>query len=495
MLALLGASLASSLKVDPETRRIVDEKGNFKLFHGANVAYKIAPFFPPNETTFDFNDSFSDADALKLRGWGMNSIRLTFYWEAVEPKRGQFDLEYIAHLKNIVNIAGRHGIYVVLDAHQDVANRQFCGEGFPDWAVRKQDTVTKFPFPLKLDLQWGTDGYPTKESCLKYEFGTYYSTYAVMNAYNDLYINHDNLGDAYALMWAEMARHFKDSYNIIGYEIMNEPFVGNLYLDPKILFKSNLLLQLYQRVNSEVRKVDNETIIFFEYPTSDEVPFISSFHGTPGGPAYMDRQMLSYHIYTTPEGDPTSLPFALVASKLLFTHAAKFMNEEKLGGFMTEFGAISGLTKVGNEVIRIILDQADQRVDSWSYWQYKYYNDYTTAARPSQCEGFFDADGNLITAKVKELARPYIPHSSLQITKMHFNGEDTFTVEFLKKSEHSSGLIEAFLSSEFHFANGVEFELRECVGCKITKSEKLHHWNIDHTGANHGKLKIVFRAK
>ena len=31
--------------------------------------------------------------------------------------------------------SGKHGIYTLLDMHQDVLSHKFCGEGVPDWAV------------------------------------------------------------------------------------------------------------------------------------------------------------------------------------------------------------------------------------------------------------------------------------------------------------------------------------------------------------------------
>ena len=58
-------------------------------------------------------------------------------------------------------MCNKYNIYVLLDAHQDLFNRQFCGEGFPDWTV-KRDT---FPFPLKVHIEYDGKGYPTMKSC------------------------------------------------------------------------------------------------------------------------------------------------------------------------------------------------------------------------------------------------------------------------------------------------------------------------------------------
>ena len=44
---------------------------------------------------------------------------------------------------------------------------------------------------------------------------------------------------------------------------------------------------------------------------------------------------------------------------------------------------------------------------SWTYWQFKYFDDITTAARPGTTESFYDEYGKLQQNKVKALSRPY----------------------------------------------------------------------------------------
>src|SRR3990167_1634082 len=137
LVVLLAVSVsAGKLKVDPVNRRFVDSAGNTKVFHVVNVAYKISPYLPPNIDTFDFDNSFADEDAVKLKAWGMNVVRLTMYWEAIEPVRGKYNQDYINRIQKIVDICRRHGLAIYLDLHQDVANRHYCGEGMPDWAIR-----------------------------------------------------------------------------------------------------------------------------------------------------------------------------------------------------------------------------------------------------------------------------------------------------------------------------------------------------------------------
>lgn len=78
----------------------------------------------------------------------------------------------------------------------------------------------------------------------------------------------------------------------------------------------------------------------------------------------------------------------------------------KIPGFLTEFGALSDSAGSVKEIHRI-LELTESSFNSWSYWQFKYYNDITTAARPPTTESFYDNSGNLQEHKVKALSRPY----------------------------------------------------------------------------------------
>lgn len=61
----------------------------------------------------------------------------------------------------------------------------------------------------------------------------------------------------------------------------------------------------------------------------------------------------------------------------------------KVGGFLTEYGALSG-TKKSAEEITTITDLTTINFRSWTYWQFKYYHDITTAAKPGTTESFYD---------------------------------------------------------------------------------------------------------
>jgi endoglycosylceramidase len=43
------------------------------------------------------------------------------------------------------------------------------------------------------------------------------------------------LRDKFAAFWGEISRQFGESDNIIGYELLNEPWCGNIYEQPDLL--------------------------------------------------------------------------------------------------------------------------------------------------------------------------------------------------------------------------------------------------------------------
>ena len=63
--------------------------------------------------------------------WGVTLVRLGVMWEAVERKQGVYDEQYLEQIDSIIKRLGDKGIYTMVDAHQDLFSRDFCGEGVP----------------------------------------------------------------------------------------------------------------------------------------------------------------------------------------------------------------------------------------------------------------------------------------------------------------------------------------------------------------------------
>ena len=45
---------------------------------------------------------------------------------------------YLRSIKRTQRLLARHGIYTMLDFHQDLYNERFQGEGWPDWQIDRR---------------------------------------------------------------------------------------------------------------------------------------------------------------------------------------------------------------------------------------------------------------------------------------------------------------------------------------------------------------------
>ena len=80
-------------------------------------------------------------------------------------------------------------IYALLDCHQDIFSRYFCGEGVPDWITANlgETMIESFPLPIASNITRDPDtGYPKLDDCLQRPFSEYYFTEAVMNGFKML---------------------------------------------------------------------------------------------------------------------------------------------------------------------------------------------------------------------------------------------------------------------------------------------------------------------
>jgi len=107
-----------------------DRTGRVVLLRGVNATgdAKVPPFRPLNSPTL----------LAPLPGWGLNTLRLLFNWEAFEPTRCHYDDSYLAYYEQVASAAEALGLYVIVDFHQDAYSRFSlggCGEGFPSWSV------------------------------------------------------------------------------------------------------------------------------------------------------------------------------------------------------------------------------------------------------------------------------------------------------------------------------------------------------------------------
>ncbi|CAK0895425.1 unnamed protein product, partial [Prorocentrum cordatum] len=311
-----GARVSLRLRADGSGERVfVDPQGRERVFHGTNVVVKGAPWLPRLDH-FDPLTSLVQRDFDFLLDAGINLIRLGVMWPGAEPARGEYNETYFSSVREIVKTAGSRGVYVLLDMHQDLLSEHFCGEGIPSWAVEPlKRHWERFPVPLwARPVEPGADGFPTRQDCAEifsenpfsHGWATGQGTIAAGHAYDSLFLNVNNMTEAWGAFWAKTASAVKGLDNVLGFELMNEPFAGDPFTHPLLLEPGRAdrerLQPAYDAVVRHIRAVDDATLVFFAGVTWDNV-HPAGFTAAPGGAQdRANRSVLSYHYYVPPQG-------------------------------------------------------------------------------------------------------------------------------------------------------------------------------------------------
>lgn len=457
LLLLLGTAHASLSRVRVgASGHFVDEDGRALIFHGVNAVEKLQPFLP-QQTGFDPMRSLSEIDAASLASWGFNVVRLGVMWVAVMPAPGAINHTYLAAVNQTVSMLAAHGIYTILDMHQDSMSPRFCGEGFPAWAVDQALAIAKFnvsdrrkrfPAPKRwpMDVDPAT-GLPSLERCREHNFFDYYATdeqTAARRAFFSSPAMHARFGDH----WEAVARALGRTRGVLGYELFNEPYNANPWASDAAELQA-----LYSALSRRIRAVDNETIVLYEtHVLRGQFGDPSDFPpGGPGGAEYNDRQAYAFHIYCVNESLRVLEPFCDLAYDLGWFAA---MRSQVGGGRMlTEFGAV-GDSAVALDGLRAMTRDADSFLQSWAYWTYKPFDDITTSGAPG-AEGFYRPDGTLQESKVAVLARPFAPVvAGLPLLSRYSDADGTFTLRYRVLRSTSSAVSRIFKHGRYHYPSG-----------------------------------------
>lgn len=228
--------------------RIVDDRDREVLLRGVNITsigeyWQGSAEHPPTQPTTE-----ADWDAMAARG--LQVVRLIVHWSLLEPERGQIDTAYLDQIEEYVEQAAAHGMYTVIDMHQDAYSAfiftdadESCPEGAspgkgwdgaPAWA-----TIT--------------DGLST---CVT---GDRNSAPAVVAAWNHFYDNTDGIRDRFVATWIAVAERFASRPEVAGYDLLNEPETSRSSLELMPIY-DELLAQL---ING-IRATGSEQLIFLE---------------------------------------------------------------------------------------------------------------------------------------------------------------------------------------------------------------------------------------
>eukprot|EP00762_Andalucia_godoyi_P003378 ANDGO_06649.mRNA.1 Endoglycoceramidase len=273
----------------------------------------------------------------------------------VSPAADEIDQDYLSVLAQSVDMMSDYGIYALMDSHQDLMSRYYCGAGVPDW-IAKRDDGNHAPFPQPIAHSIPVDPqtqYPLIPECLKREFAFYYLTDAVGSLFQALYENKNGTQDEFVKFWAAVAQSLSQKSNLLGYEIINEPALGDVIRNPALVVElgktdRDWLFPMYQRVHEAIRKYDTDHNIFYEPCVFD--PTWSGFTEGLDGAAYNDRQVYSFHAHcldVNKREEPQSKLLCDIDDKGVIEMRVAEGRKKKMSGMMLmEFRALSAMLRL-----------------------------------------------------------------------------------------------------------------------------------------------------
>jgi endoglycosylceramidase len=456
----------NAVTIDSETRHFVDSEGRTTVLHGVNIVYKLPPYMPKTDS-FDPLFSLSKEDLDYFKKFGFNLVRLGVTWESVEKTEGQYDMEHLSQMEKIINILGENGISVILDAHQDMFSRNFCGEGVPHFHAKKlshnkecDDTYLSWMLkafgaciPLShWNWRYNDEGLPLIEDCNN--FLKYHQSPELTTIYNSFYENEHGVQDKFIDFWKVMATKFKDNKYIIGFDIWNEPWPGNMWSTFYGLWPGyatdTQVLPFFKKVDKALREIKEDFVFLFETaPFPDTVPFwggrvVAELRDTAAhDKKYTNKQVLNVHNYccaaradVCDHGEPQLSDSDFCNDFHRRKIKSHLRNARDLGIplIITEFGACSDSEACYHEMKNFV-EHAEEDFVSWAYWMYKPYGDHTTSAH-KETEGMFYPDGRIQDVKQKALTRTYIQkYQGIPVSNKFYPETGAYIASFLYNNE------------------------------------------------------------
>ncbi|MER3453487.1 MAG: endoglycoceramidase [Acidimicrobiia bacterium] len=348
-----------------------------------------------------------------------------------------------------MDLFGAYGITVMLDMHQDMYNERFQGQGFPAWA-----TYT--------DVE-GVPGSAPPDEMARQGFPMNYFTPPVLRAFDNLWTNRAGLWDEFADFWRHVAARFRDKPNLLGYDLLNEPWPGSQWpscANPQgcPVFDAGVLQRFYERAAAGIRQADPTGVVWWEpnvtsdFGTANGVGLVSPIEAGPNGISFHTYCLIGGQFAPVSRADDPECP---VGEERAFSeqHRAAARNGSAL--FLTEFGASDDLVD-----IRRMADLADQAMVSWHWWHYGNWSDPTGNPGPQGLWGQdLDRPGSLKQAKADVLVRAYPQAVAGRPTSFSF---DLDTKEFRLDFAADGGITAPtviFVPVERHYRGGYRVEV------------------------------------
>ncbi|MFC9661941.1 cellulase family glycosylhydrolase [Nocardia sp. NPDC127606] len=324
---------------------LIDGYGRTVLLHGVNTVDKDAPYLQPGD-----GFTLTDESAATLARHGFTTVRLGVSFDGLMPTAGVVDTAYLDRVENVVDTLAAHGIYTLLDNHQDGLSKIWNGNGFPEWAIRARpsDGEPNPGFPLYYLMPSMNAGWDE----------VWNNTYGVLN----------HLGAALGAL----AERMNGRASVLGIELLNEPWPGSAFLTcypdgcPDFDVKYQRALQ---QLTDAVRAHNATVPVFWEPNVTWNETMPSHLGKNP--PITSPNIVFSPHDYCIPSqlaiylGLPEELRALCPPQQdRTWSNIDAFAGRTDIPTMVTEFG------DGDPTVLRNTTTRADERFVGWHYWHY-----------------------------------------------------------------------------------------------------------------------------
>jgi endoglycosylceramidase len=404
-LVLLMAAFIGCSPSQPRHTPLEVQQGQFRAPDGRTVILRgvnarVAGLF---DVTFDDGRApletipeLTEADVTRMASLGFNLLRLPLSWSALEPGPGVWSPTFLDEVAAILGWCRDHGVYVLLDLHQDAWSKEIGEDGAPLWAIS--------PAPEMLL------GGPLTD------LGSRRTSSQVLHAFSAFFTDDANmLQEQFAVMAQQLASRFRGDPAIVAIEIFNEP-----------LATDDELLAFHTKVARAIHDVDPRRLIAFEPPATRNFVDSASIPSQPfpgGGAIYAP------HLYTAVfnddsrlENDTYELPLAASV------HNAR----DEADGWSTAL--LLGELGIGPdqphalEWIGHAYDAADSVFASMAFWVWKEQEQGQWGLFSHAADGSWQDRPDMMAA----VARPYAKAIGGTPTAMSWDGT-TFTLGFQRR--------------------------------------------------------------
>jgi len=215
------------------------------------------------------------------------------------------------------------------------------------------------------------------------------------------------VGDHIVNLWREVASAFKNCTWLLGYELMNEPWAGDIWNKPMLAYPGvadrENLAPFYKRLAGAIRDVDSNHLIMFE-PIPWNNWFKSGFDEKPCDAAFENKSVYAYHYYHPPD---------LMAPSEYMGYRTQDAKRLRSAGFLTEFSAswnVPDNTAPQHDLqhAKDVIAAAESFKQSWSGWEYKVF--HPSSGRHPMTPGdmsMFHPNGTLDSGIVSAVSQPY----------------------------------------------------------------------------------------